>query len=285
MAFVNSDAIRSTDWLAAHLGQAGVKILDASYYLKMQNRDARGEYGDEHIPGAGFFDIEEICDKASPLPHMLPSAVGFAAAVGALGISNDDHVVLYDGTGFASAAARGWWMFRCFGHDKVSVLDGGFPKWLREQRDVEEGLPNVAPAVFTATFAPGMVRGFEQVKANLADQRELVLDARSAGRFKATEPELWPVKKQGHIPGSVSLPFPDLIDDKTRALRSPSEVEARLAAAGVTAGRPVIATCGSGVTACVLALALHLTGKDDVAIYDGSWVEWGNRDDAPVDIG
>jgi thiosulfate/3-mercaptopyruvate sulfurtransferase len=176
-------------------------------------------------------------------------------------------------------------MFRCFGHRDVAVLDGGFPKWLREQRAVEDLPPVRRDRHFIPRVEPDLVRSFDQMKANLADGAELVLDARAAGRFTGTDQELWPVKNCGHIPGSVNLPFLDLIDDRTRTMRSADHLAARFAAAGVTPGRRVVATCGSGVTACVLHLALHLIGHDEAAVYDGSWAEWGNRDDAPFEIG
>ncbi|MEW5726511.1 MAG: 3-mercaptopyruvate sulfurtransferase [Pseudomonadota bacterium] len=283
MSYANPDAIVSTEWLEAHLSAPDVRVVDASYYLPIQNRDAREEYEAEHIPGAVFFDIDEIADSNNPLPHMLPPPEKFASKVRKLGLGNGNKVVIYDGTGFASAAARVWWMFRCFGHRDVAVLDGGFPKWLREGRAVEDLPPMPRDRHFIPHVNNTLVRGFDQVKANLSSGKEMVVDARAAGRFAGTDPELWPVKHCGRIPGSINVPFADLIDDRTRQMLPADQLKARFDKAGITPHKPVIATCGSGVTACVVALALHLVGHDEVSVYDGSWAEWGNRDDAPFE--
>lgn len=285
MDYANPDAIVTTEWLAAHLSAPDVRVVDASYYPKVANRNAREEYEAEHIPGAVFFDIEDIADSGNPLPHMLPAPEKFASKVRKLGLGNGNRIIIYDGTGFGSAAARAWWMFRYFGHRDVAVLDGGFPKWLREQRAVEDLPPMPRDRHFIPHVNSTLLRDFDQVKANIQTRRDQLVDARAAGRFAGTDPELWPVKKGGHVPGSVNVPFMDLIDERTRTMRPADELMARFAAAGIDMTKPVVTTCGSGVTACVVALALHLVGHQDVAVYDGSWAEWGNRDDAPVELG
>ncbi len=278
------DALVSTEWLAAHLQAPDVRIVDASWYLPTEERDARAEHAEQHIPGAVFFDIDEIADDGSPLPHMLPSPEKFAARVRRLGLGDGNRIVVYDGAGLFSAA-RVWWMFRVFGHDDVAVLDGGLPKWLAEGRPVESLPPMPRERHFTARLNTLMVRDLDQVRRNLDSGREQVLDARSAGRFAGTAPEPRADLRSGHIPGSLSLPYDRLIDPERGTLLPADELRARFEAAGVDLSRPVITTCGSGVTACILALGLHLLGHRDVAVYDGSWAEWGGRDDTPVDTG
>lgn len=285
MEYVIGDALASTDWLAAHLSAPDVRVVDASYYLPIQNRDARGEYQDEHVPGAVFFDIDEIAADDSPYPHMVPTPEKFASRVRKLGLGNGNKIVVYDGTGFASAAARVWWMFRLFGHNDVSVVDGGFPKWLREQRDCEDLPPMPRERHFVARMNSTLLRTTDDLLANLDSRREQVVDARSAGRYHGTDPELWPVKKIGRIPGSLNVPFAELIDDRKRTLMPAEVIVERFRAGGVDLDKPIICTCGSGVTACVLALALHLIGHKQYSVYDGSWAEWGARDDTPVEIG
>ncbi|MBF0391913.1 MAG: 3-mercaptopyruvate sulfurtransferase [Alphaproteobacteria bacterium] len=278
-----TDALVTTDWLEAHLDAPDVRVVDASYYLKIQNRDPKGEFADEHIPGAVFFDIDEIADETSSLPHMLPPPEKFAARMRRMGLGDGNRIVVYDTNGGGSAACRAWWMFRVFGHREVSVLDGGFPKWLREQRPVTDQPTPPRERHFTARVDTTLVREVGQILANLETGREQVVDARSPGRWRGTDPELWPVNKVGRIPGSLNLPFVDLIDGRSKTFLSPEVIRERFQAAGVDLKRPIVASCGSGVTACVLALGLHLIGRDDAAIYDGSWVEWGNRDDTPVE--
>jgi thiosulfate/3-mercaptopyruvate sulfurtransferase len=285
MTYVNPDALVSTEWLAAHLSAPDVRVVDASFYLPIQNRDAREEYEHEHIPGAMFFDIDVVADSNTTLPHMLPSPEKFSSKVRKLGLGNGNKIVIYDGTGFASAAARVWWMFRYFGHRDVCVLDGGFPKWLREGRAVEDLPPVPRDRHFIAHVNHTLVRDFDHMKANLDSHRDLVLDARSPGRFSGADPEPRACRHAGHIPGSLNLPFTQLIDERTRCMKSGDELRALFEKAGVDAHKPVAVTCGSGVTACVVALGLYLIGREDVAVYDGSWAEWGDRDDTPIEKG
>lgn len=281
-AYAHPETLVSSEWLAAHLNDPEIRIVDATYHLPTAKRDPRAEYGAEHIPGAVFFDIDGISDPNTELPHMIPKAADFAVAVSALGISNDHHVICYDTHGLMSAA-RAWWMFRLFGHDRVSLLDGGLPKWKREGRPVD-GRP-VAPARadFTARLRPELVRSKAEVKSNIASQAAQVLDARSAGRFRGADPEPRPGLRGGHIPGSQNLPYNLLVDADTKVVLAAAQLRAKFAEAGIDPAKPVITSCGSGVTACVLALGLHLIGAGPVAVYDGSWSEWGLPGDTPVE--
>jgi len=275
------DALVSTEWLAAHLRDAEVRVLDGSWHMPQARRDPRAEFHAAHIPGAAFFDIDAIADHSTSLPHMLPSAEAFAQAVGNLGVGTGDFVVVYDTRGVVSAA-RVWWTFRAFGHDAIAVLDGGLPKWEAEGRPLESGEAKPARRAFRATPRPERVRDLAAMRDNVTARREQVLDARSAGRFTATEPEPRAGLRGGHIPGSLNLPSDTLLrPDGT--LLSPVELRKRFEAAGIDFARPVTTTCGSGITASVLAFALHLLGHQGVAVYDGSWTEWGGRADTPVE--
>src|SRR5260221_8221534 len=282
MPYANPHSLVSTASLAEMIGRPNLAIVDATYFLPIQGRNARAEYEQRHIPGAVFFDIDAIADKANPLPHMLPDAAAFATAVGALGIGNDSRVVVYDAHGMMSAA-RAWWSFRVFGHDAVAVLDGGLPKWLAEGRPVESGVARPAHRSFTARFDPSQVRDKAAIRANIRERREQVVDARAAGRFSGREPEVWPGRRPGHIPGSLNLPLTDLLDPQTKTFLPAEAIAERFRAAGADLARPVVASCGSGVTAAVLAFALHLIGHRQVALYDGSWAEWGLPGDTPVE--
>jgi thiosulfate/3-mercaptopyruvate sulfurtransferase len=275
------DALVSTEWLAAHLRDPDLRVLDGSWHMPQARRDPRAEFVGAHLPGAVFFDIDGIADRSSPLPHMLPAPEAFADAIGALGVGTGDRVVIYDTRGVVSAA-RVWWTFRAFGHDAVAVLDGGLPKWKAEGRPLESGEPRAVRRVFHGTPRPGLVRDLAAIRDNLTTRREQVLDARSAGRFTATEPEPRAGLRGGHIPGSLNLPSDTLVrPDGT--LLPPGDLRKRFEAAGVDFTRPVTTTCGSGITASVLAFGLHLLGHPRVAVYDGSWTEWGGRADTPVE--
>jgi thiosulfate/3-mercaptopyruvate sulfurtransferase len=275
------DPLVTTEWLAKHLGAADLRVVDGTWHMPQAGRDARAEFETAHIPGAVFFDIDAIADRTTPLPHMLPGAEAFAAAVGALGIGSGDRVVVYDVRGVVSAA-RVWWTFRAFGHDAVAVLDGGLRKWQAEGRPVERGRPAPAPRAFDARLRPELVRGLDAMRANVASRAAQVLDARSAGRFTGTEPEPRAGLRGGHIPGSRNLPYETLYrPDGT--LKPPDELRAAIVAAGIDLHHPIVTSCGSGVTASVLALALYLVGRRDAAVYDGSWSEWGACADTPIE--
>ena len=271
----------STAWLAKHLGEPDLRVVDGTWHMPQLKRDAHAEFAAAHIPGAVFFDIDRIADRATSLPHMLPGADEFAAAVAALGISSDDRVIVYDARGVVSAA-RVWWTFRAFGHDRVAVLDGGLRAWKAEGRPVASGEPSPAPGRFRATLRPELVRDLDAMRHNVDARVEQVVDARSRGRFEGTEPEPRAGLRGGHIPGSVNLPYETLYRPDGTLL--PSEaLRAAFIEAGVDLDRPVTATCGSGITASVLALALHLVGRTDAAVYDGSWTEWAGRQDTKVE--
>ena len=285
MNYVNYDALTESDWLAERLndpeGHPDLRVVDASFHLDPA-RDARAEFTAAHIPGAVFFDIEEICDSGNPLPHMLPRPEIFAAAVGRLGLGKDADIVVYDSDS-RMAAARVWYMFRVFGHDRVAVLNGGLPKWRQEGRPVESGNPDPAAAEFTPRFDSTLVRDADAIFANIGTGAEQIVDVRAAGRFYGTAPEPRPGMRSGHMPGALNLPFGDLLDPDTGVYLPAEALRRCMDTAGIDFDRPIVTSCGSGVSAANLTLALYLLGRRDVAIYDGSWAEWGGRDDTPIE--
>ena len=272
----------STGWLAAHLSDPDVVVIDASWHMPAANRDGRREFLAGHIPGAAFFDLDAVSDHASPLPHMLPSPEDFASAMGALGVSNDVRVVVYDAAGLFSAP-RLWWMLRIFGHEHVAILDGGLPKWTAEGHPLDKGEAHPTARVFTPRFNAAAVADLAQVRQALDSGSDQVLDARAAPRFLGRAPEPRPGLASGHMPGALNMPMTDLIADGR--LKDPEALEAALAGIGVKGDKPVITSCGSGVSAAVITLALARLGRPMGRLYDGSWTEWGGRADLPVATG
>ncbi|CAH8258658.1 unnamed protein product [Arabidopsis lyrata] len=297
-----SEPVVSVDWLHANLREPDLKILDASWYMPDEQRNPIQEYQVAHIPGALFFDLDGISDRRTSLPHMLPTEEAFAAGCSALGIDNKDGVVVYDGKGIFSAA-RVWWMFRVFGHEKIWVLDGGLPRWRASGYDVESSASGdailkasaaseaiekiyqgqtVSPITFQTKFQPHLVWTLDQVKKNMEDPTYQHIDARSKARFDGTAPEPRKGIRSGHIPGSKCVPFPQMFDSCNTLLPA-EELNKRFEQEDISLDKPIMSSCGTGVTACILAMGLHRLGKTDVPVYDGSWTEWATQPDLPIE--
>jgi len=283
MAQDDPKTLVSTQWLASHMRDPDLRILDASYYLPGSDRDAKAEYDAGHIPGARFFDIDEVSDSRSDLPHMVPPIEKFMSRMRTMGVGDGHQVVVYDGTGLFSAP-RVWWLFKLMGQQDVAVLDGGLPKWVAEGRELEDLPPMIRDRHMTVRRQAHLVKDVTQVAAASKLQDQQIVDARSPGRFRGEAPEPRPGMRGGHIPGSKNVHYATLLNDN-QTMKTPEQTRAVFEAAGVDLKRPTITTCGSGVTAAILSLAMARMGKDDVSLYDGSWSEWGMFPTVPVATG
>jgi len=275
--------LKSSDWLAKNLGRNGLVILDASMHMPASGRSASAEFEAAHIPGARIFDIDTIVEPGASAPHTLPNAEHFSAVASALGVSNNSKIIIYDNSEFRTAA-RAWWMFRIMGHKNVYVLNGGFQKWKAQKRTVETGPPKPAKALYKARYNPALYFTADDVMANIESEDRLLIDARSPGRFAGKADEPRPGVRSGHIPGAVNLPYADLYaHDGT--LMTNAGLEAAIMDAGIDPKRPIVTNCGSGVTACCIALAYAQLGHWNTPIYDGSWAEWGTDAALPIETG
>jgi thiosulfate/3-mercaptopyruvate sulfurtransferase len=279
-----TDPLVSTEWLAAHINDANVRVLDASFKLPGVLPLPKDDYLAAHLPGAAFFDVDAVSDHSNPLPHMYPSAEQFGRDIGHLGISNADTVVLYDAGGWV-AAPRAWWMLLAFGHSNVRILNGGLKKWRAEGRAVESGEVKPKPQIFKASYDSKRVRSMQQLIANVESRVEQVIDARATDRFEGRAPEPRAGIRSGHIPGARNVPYNQLFDAATGTMKPLDDLRAAFTGAGVKLDAPIVTSCGSGVSAGVLTLALYRLGVTDTALYDGSWSEWGQEKGPPIATG
>jgi len=272
----------NVDWLAGRLKEESIRILDCTWHHPSTNLDGRNQYRGRHLPGAVHFDIDHIADPRSDLPHMIPSAADFSKKLGLLGVGDGDLVIVYDRRFGGSAAARAWWMFRVFGYDNVAMLDGGFTRWIAEKQPTEMSPVRPSPRSFSAGYRTELVRGLAQMKSNLSTGAEQVVDARGPGKFDGTQADVFPFKRLGHIPNAVNVPWADLVHPELGTFLDPAALKKRFEDAKIDLDRPIVATCASGTVSCMTALALHLLGREDVAVYDGSWAEWERLEDVPA---
>jgi len=283
MAYANPMSLVSTEWLSQNLSAPDIRIVDASWYMPAENRDPKAEFQESHIDGAVFFDIDDIADTDIPLPHMIPSPEKFSSRVRKLGLGDGSRIIIYNREGIRSAA-RAWWMFRLFGHEDVAILDGGLQKWIDERRPVSDLPSKPMERHFTARQNNMLLREKAQVRRNLETNKEQILDARSKGRFEGTDPEPREGLRGGRIPGSLNLPF-DQLFNQDGTLKDVEGLQAEFNKAGIDMNKPVTTSCGSGVTACVLAFGLHMLGHRFVSVYDGSWTEWALDEGLPISTG
>ncbi len=278
--YKNQHALVSTNWLHDNLNN--VTVIDATWYLPDMGKDAKAEYDKAHIKDAIYFNIDDLRNKNSDLPHMLPTAEEFSQSIGKFGINNDDHIVVYDAHGLFSAA-RIWWMFRIFGHDKISILNGGGFKWRNEEKPMDDDIVNIHQTSFQAEIRPELICHIDDIFTNLENGKSQILDARPKARYDATSPEPRPGMRSGHIPKSKNLPFSFLLDATSKEILPAKSLLEKFDAENIDINQPIICSCGSGVTACILAFCLYLVGKDDAVIYDGSWAQWGSLSHTPID--